>query len=241
MRIPMTIVSIGMTLVSLTLFAAERLPPKSRTYTVSVSQHVSNETQLSDEGVRKVLAGASKVLKDNACDITFTLEGSVGSFGSLTDETFGIVGKTNPDQKKLNLDAVHRLDESTDANLHVKVVAKIEDFCRFKDERGEGFSGCAWPPKFRSIIVVQPLDGMFDDPPRGHVDPILYSMLWAHELGHLMGLRHSLTPNSLMTPCAMNLTDKEITVPQCLCYLSGPGTSPNGQCDLESVRCPRPN
>jgi len=227
MHIRMTIVSVGMTIVSIPLFAADlpSAPPKSRAYLVSVSQHggIPDEDKLNDQQVKAILAGASKILKDKGCDITFTLKGHVDGFGENRRSLLSV--------SESEIDTVHRIRADPDADLHVKIVEDI-GFCRsFEGD----FNGCAWPINFRSIIVKRdPKEG---SPPGNDPRP-LSSFVWAHEFGHLMGLRHSLESNSLMTPCQIKKTDKVVSEQQCLCYLSGPGTSPNGQCDLEPVICP---
>ena len=214
MRIGMTIVSIGMTIVSIPLFAAEP-PPKSRTYSVSVSHHSS--ITLSDAQARKILDDASKILKEeNECNVTFKLKEPVKTFNS--PETPSIVNESN-------IEAVHRFDESSDADLHVKVVKQITEFCRVRSQGG--FNGCSWPIDFRSSIVVDsptPAQGTADDPKK------LTPILWTHELGHLMGIPHSTSRNSLMTGCHIRETDKVVTKDECLCFLSGPGVG--GKCDL---------
>lgn len=222
MRIAMTIVSIGMTIVSITLFAAEPTPPKSRAYSVSVSQHDDVTDPLTDREVRDILAGASDLLQSNGCNIKFTWDGHMGGFGQNR-------APVSP-RRKSDIIKVHKIDRGAGTDLHVKIVQDISEFCR-RSRPGDTFNGCSWPIDSQSIIVVaHPRDGA----------PM--SSLWAHELGHLMGLRHSLAPNSLMTPCPIKDTDTVVTAPECLCYLSGPGTV--GECDLvhpdppSTFKCP---
>ena len=208
MRIAMTIVSIGMTIVSITLFAAEPTPPKGRMYSVSVSQHEDVTNPLTEMDIENILAGASKLLKK--CNIKFTWDGQLGTFGEDR-------APRSP-QSKSDIIKVHEIDKGPETDLHVKIVEDISKFCRRPRPR-DTFNGCSWPIDSQSIIVVaHPGDGA----------PM--SSLWAHELGHLMGLRHSLTPHSLMTPCPIKETDKVVTKDECMCYLSGPGTF--GHCDL---------
>ena len=237
-RIRMTIVSIGMTFVCIALLASAgpASAAESRAFTVSVSRHAKTRP-LSDEQVRKILAEASMILKkkdsaeDVACGITFTLSGHVGRFDSPTLGTDGFV-------RRDDLDAVHRVDESTDADLHVKVVVGIKEFCRFE---GNNFIGCAYPPNFRSIIVFQPPEDLdvLGEPPTARA--VAYYILWAHEFGHLMGLGHSEERNAVMSICGLAPDQKVVTRHECNCYLSGPGFGPNGMCDLrgpvKSVRC----
>ena len=227
MRIPvrLAIVSIGMTIASIPLYAADPVsaPPKSRAYSVSVSQHALITDPLNDRQVKEILAGASKILKDKGCDITFTLKGRVDRYGQNPESPLSVNAS--------DIDRVHEIKADPNADLHVKIVENIGSCRSFEGD----FNGCAWPINFRSIIVKRdPEEG---SPPGNDPRP-LSSFVWAHEFGHLMGLRHSLEPNSLMTPCQIKKTDKVVSEQQCLCYLSGPGTSPNGQCDLQPVGCP---
>jgi len=212
MRIAMTIVSIALLALAEPASAAES---KSRTYTVSVSQHADITDPLNDRQVKEILAGASKILKDKGCDITFTLKGRVGGFGENRSSLLSV--------NESEIETVHEISADPNAHLHVKVVEDI-GFCRsFEGD----FNGCAWPINFRSIIVKRvPEEG---SPPGDDRGP-LSSFVWAHEFGHLMGIRHSLESNSLMTPCQIKKTDKEVTKDECMCYLAGPGTF--GQCDL---------
>ena len=210
MRIAMTIVSIGMTIVSITLFAAEPTPPKGRMYSVSVSQHEDVTNPLTEMDIENILARASELLKK--CNIKFTWDGQLGTFGEDR-------APRSP-QSKSDIIKVHKIDRGAKTDLHVKVVEEIKDFCKV-DRTPQAFNGCSWPIDFRSMIVVaHPEDGA----------PL--SSLWAHEIGHLMGLRHTLpsASDSLMTPCPIKKTHKVVTEDECMCYLSGPGTF--GVCDL---------
>jgi hypothetical protein len=176
-------------------------------YSLKVSRHL-NVVALSEHEVDNILDDASKILQNSACNVTFKRDGSIGTFGSA--DTPKII------TTRAQRDAVHSVDAD------VKVVEKIE-FCR--PGLGNNFDGCAWPPRAgsRSIIVV-----------RHPVDPFP-SILWPHELGHRMGLRHRSEPLALMTGCGFDGRQVQVSRNECNCFRSGPGScrrrDPPRQCD----------
>jgi hypothetical protein len=176
-------------------------------YALKVSHH-RDVVALSEHEVDKILQDASKVLQGNSCNVTLKRDGPIGTFGSAA--TPAII-KTGAQR-----DAVHSVDAD------VKIVEKIK-FCR--RNMGNKFDGCAWPPRAgsRSIIVV-----------RHPADPFP-SILWPHEFGHRMGLRHVSDPLALMTGCRFDGRQVQVRQDECRCYLSGPGScrrqDPPRQCD----------
>jgi len=207
-----------------------------KTYSVSVSVHRSLPELTADQ-VKKFLADASKMLQkdsshaetdnDAKCNVTFELKGALTIFGS--DDTPAFVSRSD-------LDALHRVRPGADADFHVKVVNKIVNFCRFPNLTG--FNGCAFPPNFRSIIVVHP---------ELHIDRLGRPLetfpdhrLWAHEFGHLTGLGHRDDLRALMTSCPLNEQFSEfpddaqvqVTRQECNCLQWGPGFGPNGACAM---------
>jgi hypothetical protein len=185
------------------------------TYSVSVSRD-ANVPELNEEQVRKILEDASKMLQKNfvnngkadfACDVTFTLQGPV--------RTFGTVGTSPNIVDEQRRDAVHKVDSDvTGVDFHVKVVKEIK-FCR----PGPGsFNGCAFPIEFRSIIVVPPSEEV-----PGH-------LLWAHEFGHLTGLGHRHSKCALMTACSVadlaSVTRVRVNKKECSCLRGGLGSCP---------------
>jgi len=110
-------------------------------------------------------------------------------------------------------DAVHRVDSDVaGVDFHVKIVKEIR-FCR----PGSGsFNGCAFPTRFRSIIVIPPEDGLPSE------------ILWAHEFGHLTGLPHRNSSCALMTCFSVRALDRDTRVrvnrKECGCLLGGPGS-----------------
>jgi len=176
-------------------------------YSLKVSRHV-NVAGLSEHEVDNILHDASKILQNSSCNVIFKRNGPVGTFGSPSTPK---IVKT-PAQR----DAVHSVDAD------IKVVEQIR-FCR--PHFGDQFDGCAWPRRAgsRSVIVV-----------RNPVDPFP-GILWPHEFGHRMGLRHRGDPLALMTGCRFDGRQVQIRQDECRCFLSGPGScrrqDPLHQCD----------
>jgi hypothetical protein len=181
-----------------------------KTYSVSVSRH--SDVALTEEQVNKILDGASKLLQKNPghkCNVSFTLQGSVRTFTSL-DKVFG----------DLDIDALHRVDaDVAGVDFHVKVVKEIM-FCR--DTPGN-FRGCAYPPTYRSLIVVRPTKDT-----DGH-DSFSEHVLWAHEFGHLTGLGHRKNRRALMKCGGITNVSVRVSRRECRCMLRGPGP---GSCKL---------
>jgi hypothetical protein len=212
------------------------------TFLVSVSRHTGIvghngvPLDLTEDDIKKILDDASKLLqkpghvgtddKDVQCDVTFTLKGEVGTFGSSD--------KPKIVDTKTQLDAIHSVDsDPAKGNFHVKVVERI-NFCR-PELQGQilFFYGCAFsPPNFRSIIVVHP---------KTHTNPSNLSgpalatfpvhLEWAHEFGHLTGLPHRDDhADALMTRCSLNtqfanVSDARVRVTkeECASLRAGPG------------------
>jgi hypothetical protein len=181
-------------------------------YSVSVSRH-ADIPELNEKRINQILEDASKTLRkdsvdngdaDVACDVAFTLKGPVRTFGSV-DTPADIVNEQHRD-------AVHEVDSDiADVDFHIKVVNNIK-FCR----PGAGlFNGCAFPVRFRSIIVVLPRDDFPDH------------LLWAHEFGHLTGLPHRHSKCALMTSCGVaalaSVARVRINREECGCLRGGPG------------------
>jgi hypothetical protein len=199
------------------------------TYSLSVSRH-GDTPELSEEKVRSILTDASKMLRKNshhedrpadvACNVSFTLKGPIRTFTSPATP-----GSIVTEQHR---DAVHGVDSNVGGvDFHVKVVNTI-GFCR----PGAGqFNGCAFPPEFRSIIVVHPRKHA--DLSGSVVDPFPDHLLWAHEFGHLTGLGHRNDRRALMTGCPLNqvfsnVPDGQVRVSrdECNCLRSGLGSCP---------------
>src|SRR5215471_15427166 len=94
--------------VAVLLAAAPAAAQNSKTYALSVSVH-QDAPQLSPTDVANILSGASRLLKSNGCDVTFTLKGKVGTFSNTR-----AVIQTQDDR-----DAVYKVDAD------VKVVKDI--------------------------------------------------------------------------------------------------------------------
>jgi len=95
-------------LLSLALLMWVEAASAQQTYSLSVSRHRAVPA-LSDAEVKRILADASRMLRKNprqdadddvACNVTFTLKGSVGTFTS----------PNTPVVDRDNIDAVHRVD-----------------------------------------------------------------------------------------------------------------------------------
>jgi hypothetical protein len=201
------------------------------TYSLTVSRH-SGVPALNEVDVKDILAKASRMLQKNpdhvdteddvACNVTFTLMGPVRTFAS-PDTPAMVDGQ--------HIDAVHRVDSDVGGvHFHIKVVDKITNFCRRPNPLG--FHGCAFPPDFRSIIVVHPQRHTNPDNPSGPpLDKFPDHLLWAHEFGHLTGLGHRNDRQALMTACPLNkvffdVPDARVQVNrnECSCLRSGLGS-----------------
>jgi hypothetical protein len=228
-----------------------------KTYTVGVSVHESLQNHkdvrpLTVELVRQILADASQLLQKQpkepdpeenvSCDVAFELRGEVSTFRDESKDDLSRV-------EQRTIDTVHAIRPSIEADFYVKVVNSIMGFCRFPAGL---FNGCAFPPNFRSIIVVHPdlhIDRRnFQPVPQGKFPD---HRLWAHEFGHLTGLGHrDDDERALMTHCPLNeqlakgIADDQVRVSkkECMCLRWGPGFGPDGQCDLRgpSPKCPAP-
>jgi Matrixin len=203
-------IRMGVVFLALLMWAAPASAQK--TYSVSVSHH--SDVPLTEDEVRKILADASKLLQkepgykntaeDVACNVGYALQGPVRTFTSPDKVAFG----------DMDVDALHRIDANVPTDLHVKVVEKIM-LCR--DTPGM-FRGCAYPPKYRSIIVVRPSKQV--DSPGEFAEHIV----WAHELGHLMGLGHTKNKQSLMRCGGVTETSVRVSQRECNCMRKGPGS-----------------
>jgi hypothetical protein len=181
-----------------------------KTYSVSVSRH--SDVALTEEEVEKILDGASKLLQQNRgykCNVAFTPQGPVRTFAS-PDKVFG----------GLDIDELHRVDaDVAGVDFHVKVVKDIM-FCR---DTPANFRGCAYPPTYRSIIVVRPTK---DNDGR---DSFSEPVVWAHEFGHLTGLGHRKNKRALMKCGGVTDVSVRVSRRECRCILRGPGP---GSCKL---------
>jgi hypothetical protein len=217
-------------LLSLALLMWVEAASAQQTYSLSVSRHRAVPA-LSDGEVKRILADASRMLQKNprqdgdddvACNVTFTLKGSVGTFAS----------PNTPVVDRDNIDAVHRVDANVaGVDFHVKVVKEI-NFCR-PDLPAEPFVGCSFsPPDFRSMILVHPK--LHKDAQGRPLSRYPDHLLWAHEFGHLTGLGHRDDDQlALMTRCPLNtqffnVSDARVRVnsQECRRLLAGPGVRP---------------
>jgi hypothetical protein len=177
-------------------------------YPLRVSVHEDVRPRLTKSEVEEILRGASQLLKDSSCDVTFKLNGPVQTFASPS--TPAII------KTKAQRDAVHRID------AEVKVVQEIT-FCN-PSQKLPFFTGCAFPFSMarKSMIVT-----------RAHVaTPPVQSIQWAHEFGHRTGLRHRADPHALMTSCPnFSGIEVEVNSDECRCFLRGP----ENQCTKRKV------
>jgi hypothetical protein len=217
-------------LLSLALLMWVEAASAQQTYSLSVSRH-RDVPALSDGEVKRILADASRMLRKNprqdgdddvACNVTFTLKGSVGTFAL----------PNTPVVDRDNIDAVHRVDANVaGVDFHVKIVKEI-NFCR-PDLPAEPFVGCSFsPPDFRSMILVHPR--LHKDAQGRTLSRYPDHLLWAHEFGHLTGLGHRDDDQlALMTRCPLNtqfsnVSDARVRVnsQECRRLLAGPGVRP---------------
>ena len=175
-------------------------PRAQTTHLLSVGRH--HAVPFSEDKVDKILAAASKVLQDAACNVMLKRIGPVYTFASPS--TPAII------KNQLERDEVHKVTFKPDGVVSVKIVERIE-FCRPNFGKSL-FNGCSWPRHFRSIIVVA-------DP-----KPDVPELVWLHEFGHQTGLWHRRPDDvALMSPCPLTTANAQITAEECTCFRQGPG------------------
>ena len=167
---------------------------------LSVGRHYT--VPFSEEKVDQILAAASKVLQNVACNVMLKRTGPIYTFGSPSVPA--II------KNQVERDEVHKVKFDPDGIVSVKIVERIE-FCRPNFGKSL-FNGCSWPRHFRSMIVVA-------DP-----KPDVPELVWLHEFGHQTGLWHRRPDNAaLMSPCPLATTNVQITADECKCFRKGPG------------------
>jgi hypothetical protein len=214
---------------------------QSTTYSVAVSVHRSLPP-LSDDEINDILDKASKLLQkpgqadaddDAQCNVTFTLKGPVHIFDSPGPTVDG-----NMDIEPMHLVNSNRLN-SNDVHFIVKVVKEILH-CRGCDDQ---FHGCAYPPDFRSIIVVHP--AFHKDSCGQPISDFPNHVLWAHEFGHLTGLPHRTGTHALMTSRPVTGDSVRVNREECRCLRGGlrscqlPPTPISCQSPPIPISCPR--
>ena len=169
------------------------------TYPLKVSHHRSVE--VSARAVDKILADASRMLNKapGHVDSTDNVACRVTFRREGTLSVFASRHTPAVINTEADVDAVH--SEPSD----IKVVEAI-NFCKGMTGR---FAGCSWPNERRSIIAT---------PGR------LRHLVWAHEFGHLTGLKHRSEPLALMTICPLAADQVQVSRQECDCLLSGMGT-----------------
>jgi hypothetical protein len=185
-----------------------------KTYSLTVSVH-KDVAELKRDEVEAILQRASQIMQSARCPVTFTLDGDVDRF-----DVPGLSGGniTSPDQR----DAVHNV------KANVKIVDTIKWCTRLSN-----FSGCGFPtnqpsgPPSISIILTR--------------NQASLANLWAHEMGHRMGLSHrrGLDRTFLMTACAVESRSVKLSKKECRCFLDGPlscGTPKIIGCSASSAR-----
>jgi hypothetical protein len=207
---------IMMALVAVVLVVWAQPATAQTTFSVSVSHH-SGVPALTEEEVTQILADASKMLQkdssheenddDVACKVTFTLKGPIQTFALPSDAVLW---------NKSQVEMVHNVDSQLDTDFHIKVVEKIK-FCR--GTHGD-FHGCAYPPEYRSIIVIHP---------KRHVAKFPAHVMWTHEFGHLTGLGHRRDKYALMKCGGVTEDSMRLKRAECRCLLLGPN---NQTCEL---------
>lgn len=195
MQIIIAIVWLGLLMWAEPARAQNAGAPKEYSLTVSVHEEAP---RLTTREVKKILKRASRLLKQNHCDVTFKLKGEVGTFAN----TAAIITTSR------ERDAVHRV------NADVKVVKDIS-YCNPRLGT-DVFNGCAFPRSQgrKSMIVTH-----------ARAAPgLLRAILWAHEFGHRTGLQHRTDAEAVMTGCP-NLSGDQVKIDEeeCRCYRLGPG------------------
>jgi hypothetical protein len=189
--------------------ASAQIASAQKEYPLRVSVHEDVRPRLTKEEVEEILLGASQLLKDKSCDVTFKLNGPVQTFASR--RTPAVI------ETKHQRNAVHRID------AEVKVVQEIK-FCN-PSIASPFFTGCAFPFSMsrKSMIVA-----------RAHMATVpVRSIQWAHEFGHRTGLRHRADADALMTACSnFSGIEVEVNSDECHCFLRGP----ENQCTRPNVR-----
>jgi hypothetical protein len=169
------------------------------TYPLKISHHRSVE--VSRQAIDKILASASRMLKKAPGHVDRTDNVACRVTFSREGPLSVFASRHTPAviNTEADVDAVH--SEPSD----IKVVEEI-NFCKGMTGR---FAGCSWPNERRSIIVTP---GRFRH------------LVWAHEFGHLTGLKHRGEPRSLMTICPLAADQVQVSRHECDCFLSGMGT-----------------
>jgi hypothetical protein len=174
-----------------------------QTHLLTVGIHQDVSSKLSANKVDKILAEASKVLKQ--CNVILKRSGSVGTFRSPN--------RSGTVENATDRDAVHR------EKFDIKVLGHPLDVCRVKQQQAVG---CAWDPapgkdlpQHRSVIITYfPKDLKFT------------GMILAHEFGHRTGLPHRNEKNALMK-CEVDKKSARLNEHECNCFLGGPGSCPD--------------
>jgi len=181
-----------------------------KTYSVSVSRY-SGKPDLTEKEVQNILDDASELLQKNTshvCNVTFTLKSPILTFESPEESPKVVHGDRD-------IDELHRLnDDVAGVDFHVKIVEKI-GFCR--GVFNGNIRGCAFPPKFRSIIVIHP---KLQTAAPSHI-------VWAHEFGHLAGLPHRKDDQRALMKCGgVTNVSVQVNKRECDCLLKP------GSCEL---------
>jgi hypothetical protein len=167
--------------------------PSASSQQLNVSKHA--QSQLADTDAKTIFSQASAVLQskdgsdDIACNVTFSLAGSVSKFDLPTPA---------------EIDTPDDFRAVCSRPGYVHVVNAIND-CAGLTRPGIG--GCSDTPG-KCIIVVR-----LDNP----VPPDEEGLLWAHEYGHTKGLQHRHDENALMNPY-LGTTERRVNAAECKAF-----------------------